>query len=864
MSYEKHAGLLSAEGHRNVIRAHSSNTAGYYPLIGVRVDLEDLANVGIIPDDNTPPLISMKACWTRTYESDHDGIQIFYLLRYGTSTSVIYNSSQDVLFNSSSGSGAYLGAGDNSWDHTVTAISTDDKQGWKHEGIPLPATYNGKPLTAVVINLLGKAKAGYAEDSISLEGVDFAVVPGATIDSLDPYLNKPDDYPKVQNIEESQLSQTLRSKLVFVGEGSPNLITIKNSDKITILGDSYSASHYTQKDKAYISRLAELTDWRIENFSRSGDDYSELNERILTNIAEYHPSLSFKDYGSTFALLISWTNDAYARTSDTYYWFDNIKRLMETVKACGVYPLLSTEFVGGSMFEFAGIGALAREQNVPFFDIMSNAYTFNETKYSQYWGGGHPAVRTNGLIYEPLLKYIDALPRPKQSIKLFRKRPVFALSSDQDLLYDDIPQRVKRWQEITVGHVSLVDRLAPYYDRMDDIVTTHGGYSYSKQNSEYLQLQSNDIVNFGDYMLVEVILPTTAAKCSSVKLNFGVVDAEVYVRNALPALNYSAYTKHQVFEVNEPVGVVPGDQYAVNGETLTIVAEVMDHDGTYLIIASTYKWDNGGAGTLTKVSGTGPSSINFNATRYGFEPEYYDLIGKPRGEWMAVANEAGSALLSQSHVQKAMSYDKVIFMLKKQGGLLVSDINVEWVGIEGKPPKINPMLEPNSRQSQVLQNTSFVDMTNWNIVGVVNPTVPHDGVLPKGLTKMVNVSQENRLLQNVDLSHASRYSQTIDIVVWARRYPLHFNPSSNEATAAVEYLTAPITSESCDYTELSVRLFDGQRRDGVIFKSIVGLHWQECRFRIDIGSNNIARDGVDLEVFCEDDELEIALVEVWV
>lgn len=863
LTYEAHSNLLNSEGHRNVIRAVSTNTAAYYPLIGVRVDLEDLAKVGIVPDDTTPPLISMKACWTRTYEADHTGIQIFYLLRYGTNTSVIYNSSQDVLFNSASGNGAYLGAGDSSWDHTVTAISTEDKQGWKHEGIPLPATYNGQPLTAVIINLIGKAKTGYVGDDIKLEGVDFAVVPGATIDALDPYFNKPDDYPKVQNIEEEQLSQTLRNKLVFAGETAPNLITIQNSDKITVLGDSYSASHYTPKDKAYISRLAELTDWRIENFARSGDDYLELNQRILGRIAEYHSSLSFKDYGSTYALLISWTNDVYARTSDTHYWFDNIKRLIETVKACGAHPILSTEFVDGSMFEFAGLSAIAKEHHVPFFDIMSNAHLFNVSQYSQYWGGGHPAVRTNGLFYEPLLKHIDSLPRPKQSIKLFRKRPVFAVSADSDLLYDDIAQRVKRWQEITVGHVALVDRLAPYYDRMDDIASAHGGYSYDTHDSEYLQLQNNEIVNFGNYMLAEVILPTTASRCSSVTLNFGVSDAEVYVRNALPVLNYSAYTKHQAFEVNAPVGAVPGDQYAVNGETFTIVAEVIDYDGTNLIIASTYKWSSGGVGTLTKVSGSGPSSINYNATRYGFDPEYYDGIGKPRGEWLAITNNTGSATLTGELLQKAMNYDKVVFLVKKVGDLLISDINVEWVGIESKAPLVNPKLEHNNSQNQVLSNSTFVDMTNWIISGSVNPTTPHDGILPKGMTKLVKVSTSNRIMQSVNLSHANRYNKTVDIVVWARRYPTHFNPSSNEAVAAVEYQSAPITSDTCDYAELSIRLFDGEKRDGVVFKELVGLHWQECRFRVDIGSNNIAKDGVELEVFCEADELEIALVEVW-
>jgi hypothetical protein len=865
LTYQKNQLLQESGGHRSVIRAVSNTVASYYPLIGVRVGLADLAAAGIIPDDNTPPLISIKGCFSKAFAADHKpaGQKIFFLLRYGNNSGHIYNSSQDVLFNSASGNASYLGSGDSSWAHTAGHITTDEKNGFYHEGVPLPATYKGQPLTAIIINLLGFPAEGYTGETISLEAVDFAVIPGPTISKSDSYLNMPDDFPQLTGIKGDQLDPLFLNSLALKGGLSTNLITIKNSDKVVLLGDSYTASHYTQKDKAYISRLSELTDWRIDNFSRSGDDYAEINQRILLDAPEYHGSLSFKDYGATYALLISFTNDTYHRSSDKAYFFDNVRRIIETVQACGAKPIVSTEFVAGSMFEFAGLSAIARESNAPFFDIMSNAKLFDTSHFSQYWGGGHPATRSNGVFYDPLLPLIDELPRPKQSIKLFRNRPGVTLLRKADLLYDNIAQRVKPWQEITVGHHALVERLAPYYDRLNDIAADHGGYSYNKHQSEYLQLQNNESVDFGDHMLVEVILPTTAARCSDVILNFGVSDAKVYVRNALLPTDWSGYTKFQAFEVSSNKGMITGDVYASNGKSFTIIAEVVDHDGTALILATDYTWANSSAGTLTKTSGTGPATVSFNAARYGFDPLYYADLHKPRGEWLAVDNVDGAATISGSMVQKAMNYDKVVFMVERVSALVVNNINVEWVGAEGKTTHGKPRLRHAAGASQLLNNNSFATMTGWDLTGSVAPTVPHDGVLPLGMTKLVKINAANRISQTFSLTNADRYSGFIDVVVWARRYPAHFNPDINETTAATQYKTAPITSNTCDYSTLTVQLGNGDKREAALINELVGLHWKECRVRLDIGSANILYGSPVVEIFSPDDELEIALVEVW-
>ncbi|KGK16736.1 hypothetical protein DC58_02100 [Vibrio navarrensis] len=879
LNYEPHDKIRLKTGERNVIRGVTTQGQSYRPLIGHRIELDDLAKLGIVPDDTNPPRVSLRAAWTKSLMSQHDipRLQIFFLLRYGEDKGVDYNSSTDVLFINNSGTASWLGQGDEFWNHQAKKTENDDEIIFVHNSVPLPATYNGKPLTAVLINGLGYPLQDGEGNVIpqpqwQLGMHKFALIAGQVIQPDVLYLNTPDDSPKVANIEKQQLSDELRDALVWkadgTADGTRHVITIQNSEKITLLGDSYSASHYTQKDKAYISRLSELVDWRLENFSRSGDDYAEINARILNNTGEYHPTLSFKDYGSTYALFISFTNDTYYRSADTAYFRDNMRRLAETVKACGAEPIISTEFVTGAWHEIATVGAIAREAGYRYIDIASPARTFDVTRYSQYWGGGHPAVRTNGLFVDPLLPHIESLPRPKQAIKLYRKRPTWS-GSNESLLYDTIEQRVFRWKEISLGHHALIETLAPYYDRLDDIQSQQGGYKYQNVTSEYLKLQNRETVDMGTHMLAEVIVPSTASKMGLAKLFISDKSARVYVRNAMSPVSWSGYGKRKAYVVNEGVTANAGDTYMLGsgGSVVTVLGMATDWDGKRLLITANYK--DGGAlsgGTLERNSGTGPASITYHTTMYGFDPDYYSDLGQPRGKWLELENNDGSVSLNKEKIRQAMSYDKLVFMVVNPLGIQLNDISFEWYGEEGKDAAVKPLLLPQPGQSQVLPVTTVHDLTGWTLLGNVTPATPHDGVLPKGMTKMVTVSNVNRLRQSFNNAAAGRYPATADVVVWARRYPEHFAPSSNQDAAYIEYENdAPINSNTCDYRTLEIKLHNSDN-DSQSYKAsrLVGLHWYEYRFRVDMPADGLSIDQVNLEIYSPDGELEVALVEVYV
>lgn len=57
------------------------------------------------------------------------------------------------------------------------------------------------------------------------------------------------------------------------GGDSTKYVTVATSDKIGIIGDSYTESAYTVKGKSYIAKLSLFSDFNFVNFGKSGDIY---------------------------------------------------------------------------------------------------------------------------------------------------------------------------------------------------------------------------------------------------------------------------------------------------------------------------------------------------------------------------------------------------------------------------------------------------------------------------------------------------------------------------------------------------------------------------------------------------------------
>lgn len=305
-------------------------------------------------------------------------------------------------------------------------------------------------------------------------------------------------------------------------------LSLGQDDTVVHVGDSYGAAYYVAKDKAFISQLSALSPYRHINFGVSGDDLLDMQYRIVNGSAA--TGATFKSMNARYAFLTSLTNDAQFRQVDQSYYAENVRRLIDTVRAFGTEPVITTEFPATSI-EHAFLARIAQETGCAFIDC---------TSYNREVGGlqpgpfhqGHPGSRTGGVFWLPMLDFIDRMPRPDRAIKIYRRRQGTTVSSAADLLYKDRLDRAKRWKELGVFHYSLNPEAK--YDELSQLAYNGETFGYNANADEYLQLAAGQPVAFTDYGLLEITLPGNPTSLDNVEITLGVTgSAQVAVRDYL-------------------------------------------------------------------------------------------------------------------------------------------------------------------------------------------------------------------------------------------------------------------------------------------------------------------------------------------
>lgn len=304
-------------------------------------------------------------------------------------------------------------------------------------------------------------------------------------------------------------------------------LEIGGDDSIVHIGDSYTAAHYVLKDKGYISQLSALSPYRHANFGISGNDALDMNYRIV-NQTPYADGRKFSDVNARYAFITTFANDAQFRAADMTYYRENLHRLVETVQASGVEPIITTEF-GMGLPDYLLLRGVAERYGLGFVDCNSADAEVGGLDIGPFHQG-HPGTRTGGVFWLPMLNFIDRMPRPESSIKVFRRRPTFAVTTISDLLYKGRIDRNKRWKELTLSHFRLTN---PQY--FEELNGPNVGV-FTQELDEYRRLETAQSVSFADYALIEVVLPGTAATLDAVELSLASTAAPtVYVRDYLDA-----------------------------------------------------------------------------------------------------------------------------------------------------------------------------------------------------------------------------------------------------------------------------------------------------------------------------------------
>ena len=309
-----------------------------------------------------------------------------------------------------------------------------------------------------------------------------------------------------------------------------NIINLHNVDRLLFLGDSYTEGMYYQKGKAFVCQLSEQLDYSCEAYGWGGYTCETLSDNIDNNLSRFNP-IRVRQLNATRAMLMSFVNDMAKNAQNSLIFQRGMERLINTVKHMGCQPIVCTEYrnVWGIGLEPA-LKALAQQYQCDFWNILPYSVFLNtknasdNNSLSNYYAGSHPGQRTGGIIFNNYLKFAKNLPRPTSAIKIFRLRDGVTVSDVDDLLYDDRRGKLLKFKEINIAHSALSN--ASDWDSLGSM----SGSSGVGVTSEYGKLMNNENVNFGDYALVECVLPSLKGNISSVKLCLSDKSVEIYAK----------------------------------------------------------------------------------------------------------------------------------------------------------------------------------------------------------------------------------------------------------------------------------------------------------------------------------------------
>ena len=616
-----------------------------------------------------------------------------------------------------------------------------------------------------------------------------------------------------------------------------NILNVANADKIGFIGDSYTESHFSVEGKAYICKLSLFSDYNYENFAKSGDTYRGNLDRIRKHVPIYHDTLSWTDIKPKYAFFVSYTNDL--KYMDEEQYLNDLRATVETVKALGAIPIIATEYHTnfGPGLQI-GLKQIAKEYNCEFIDIIDAVKDTRGTDYVPFWSGTHPGTRSNHLLADNFEVYLEQLPRPRQSLKIFRLRESF--SDVECLIFNTNEERAKLFKEINVGHNCLVDK-----KQVDNVTSAE----HAPITSDYLKLQNGEAVEFKDVALISAVLPSTSLGLEYVALDLGDVEAEVYVKDILKE-PYPTPTFYQRFDIEKNYGVQVGDTYTSDNphfaDKVFTIKEVTDE----ALLALPYpRIATNIPGKLTKVSGQGADEIPYPYTAIGFSKDYPK--GKAKvGHYVRLERKDGKYIIPKELMSHTIDYDKLHFVVVKSGEFSLNQVNVEWDGIEDKVYQSSGFSKKLAKGKELVPY-NFVGNTEqlagWNIPEDMKPYVPADGCLPRKCQGCIDVSVEHAISQNIRYTMCEE-TKDAQVTIVARYFPEIFKPEDN-------YSNCKITENSYDYAELCLDMIYNGRT--FTQRGRVGMHWKQVVFDVVLPAYT---DEVELKVYSEGHEVQVVKV----
>ena len=731
----------------------------------------------------------------------------------------------------------------------------------------------------IVIHILG---ASSNDTSETIRGFDFhsaAIVNRSVYNNINAssdLLNRPEDIvftrTKLEDLKDVDLSSSPSNgeALIYSSSsktwksntiGNVSKVTIKNSDKIAFYGSSYTESAYAVKNKSWVNKIGQLTDWIVANMGQSGNRLTDEVERLRNNSNPYHSTIGVKDLSPTLISFSNIGNETLDDLENLDMYRQELTYAFQHVKSIGSEMIIGTEHYATKTIETL-LYSLSKEMGIDAAPIGTVGNRVLSGDYAGFWGGGHPATRTNAHSFLEWMYFMWQLPRPRKSIKVFRVRSEYKGGSPDitDLSYDTIQQRIRYFQEIGSGENSLSESPNTgwtYYDRLNE------SYAIVNQTNEYCKLMANEDVIFTGRTLIEVTMDKLYPDTIDIYIKTDTEPDKVYVANNNdPSTRYDENRNGDAFKVTKTVydsfSETIGENFysdatgGSTGSTLTYAGKVKGGylDGYWLFFNSTDTAVSGGSGYLTKTSTSGTTAyIKCDSNLGRHKINLFENWEKPwsrfeeTGFTYSYDSETDYITVSITGDTKYyVQYDKIRIIIEKTGQTFnISDIYATYSGGIDKRNVHNPKFEPKKNYIELNDFTGFNSewtgtTGGWSSSGATLEQIPssvrdyppvhdanHHVVL--GFDSVSGFS--NLIEKTFDFKQDTRGDSRLIIRVIARLFPKIFNTTVNEDDYHTH--TRQIKPDSYDMGTLVCAL-DTDDGEFNIIKKPVDIGWSEVYF----------------------------------
>ena len=881
-------------GFENKLIFNSEYSSKYAPIISYRITPEDLKNIGIDVlnddyDDSNPQKISIRTGWLKDYTSNGvRNIQLFVSILYDVdplSLNTYYLDGENAVINSFFGNPFYGGIVDNNLDKNFNAESTSFQAPTNGDvrnfnSLPLYKNVNSdlsgttqKTFSGLYISILAKdTDITQLERKITTFG--FAVANAEDYPTVDintnlvnngeqiatpPFKISDAEDIDVSGIEdENVLGWDVTTQKFIAKEinSIDSIVNIQNSDKIAFYGCSFTQSYYAVKNKSWVNKLAQMTDYICANFGVSGNRLIDESKRLLQNSNPYHATIGIKELNPTYISFANIGNETLhsADSNNLDLYVSQMIEAIQSAYSVGATPIMGTDHYITNQAIDSALFALAEEYNTLYHSIGTNGEKIVKVNgVPAFWGGSHPATRTNAHQFLEWLYFISKLPKPNKSIKIFRNRADYKSGNPtvNELNYDNISQRSKFWQEISSGETSLKEADAQfgweYYDRLDE------NFSADNIENEYCKLINKENVSFDNFGLFEFIIDKVNP--NGVELYFKSNDEGINF--SIKDNNNSSYYKdntrnHSAFKVEKSVY----DSFNENIDELfnATIYESLDLKykgkeksealgGYYLFFTfGSGVSMSGGSGVLTKK--VGGQTYNYEMSSYSlgrYSFDFFSTVGKSQMIFTTLNStyQNGYHKINLNNIDsKYLDFDKIKIIAKSDSSFSISDV---YAKISGGTEKvlIQKDIKPKLNGTELNTVTSFgsdwVTSNNW-----VNDNATLDQ-MPEGLRDYPTVTSSlnhitldwdenmfpNKILKTFNYNNNRAYTKLVVKVV-SRLFPKVYNTT----VAEDDYHTIErqITSDSYDMGTLCLGVKVGNIDIPAVLRKPVDIGWSEVTF----------------------------------